>query len=150
MNWTSDAERYLFLLAAMCCLLLAPLGIASLGLKFSLLLLVSHTLLLVFCATCIGRRFAIASNIIVIASLANFLLAQFSGLQHAELLIAFFCGLALVSLPFSLFGYRKAQVLAQAAMDYSEKDRYRWLLTSAPLLFRWKFSELLINSLREN
>jgi hypothetical protein len=143
MNWASDGERYLFLLAAMCCLLLAPLGIASLGLKYSLLLLVSHTVLLLFCSTCIGRRFSIVSNIIVIASLANFLLAQFSGLQHAELLIFFFCGLALLSLPFSLYASGKAQRLARAALDYSEKDQYRWLLTSAPLLYRWKFSELL-------
>jgi len=143
MNWTSDGERNLFLLASICCLFLPPLGIVSLGLMNSMLLLASHLVLLLYCATYVARRFAIASSIIIVASLANFLLAQFSGLQHANLLIWFFCGLALLSLPFGIVGLTKAQRGARAALAYRERDEFRWLLTSAPLLYRWKFLELL-------
>ena len=141
MNWTSDAERNIFLLAGVCCLLLPPLGITSLGLQHILLLLASHLILLLYCAVCVQRRFAIASSIIIMASLANFLLARFSGLQHADVLIWFFCALALASLPFGLAGLKRSEKLATLALDYGEKDEYRWLLTTAPLLYRWKFLE---------
>ncbi len=143
MNWTSDAERNLFLLACICCLLLPPLGISTLGLLPSMLLLASHLVLLLYCATCVKRRFAIASNVIVITSLVNFLLAQYSGLEHPELLVYLFCILALLSLPFGIRGFVLAQSRSRSALSLTERDEFRWLLTEAPLLVRWRFMELL-------
>lgn len=143
MNWASDAERNLFLLACILCLLLPPLGIASLGLPLSLLLLASHLVLLLYCATMVQRRYAIVSNIIVMLSLVNFLLANFSGLQRPDVLIYIFCLLAAVSLPFSLPAYLRAQRQAREALQFKEQDDYRWLLTRAPLMPRWRFTELL-------
>lgn len=143
MNWASDAERNLFLLGCIMCLLLPPLGIASLGLKLSMLLLASHLVLLFYCATVVQRRYSIASNLIVIVSLVNFLLANFSGLQHSDVLIYIFCLLAFISLPFSLPAYLRAQRQAREALQYREQDDYRWMLTQAPLMPRWRFTELL-------
>ena len=143
MNWASDAERNLFLLGCVLCLLLPPLGIASLGLPLSMMLLASHLVLLLYCATVVQRRYAIASNLIVMLSLVNFLLANYSGLQHADVLIYSFCVLAVVSLPFSLPAYLRAQRQAREALHFSEQEEFRWLLTKAPLMPRWRFTELL-------
>src|SRR5690606_33918198 len=129
MNWASDAERNLFLLACISCILLPPLGITSLGIALSGLLLLSHLVLLLYCATNVQRKFSIATNMIVMSSLGNFLLANYSGLRHADIMIYIFCVLALVSLPFAVSGYLRSSRKAREHVAVSDKDGFRWLLT---------------------
>ncbi|MCB1185558.1 hypothetical protein KDL29_00185 [bacterium] len=143
MNWASEAERNVFLLACICCILLPPLGISSLSIPLSGLLLLSHLLLLLYCATNVQRKYAIASNLLVMISLANFLLANYSGLRHADVLIYVFCAMAFVSLPFSITGYARSSRKATEHASLVQQEDFRWMLTSAPLMTRWKFHEKL-------
>lgn len=143
MNWASDAERNVFLLACICCILLPPLGISSLGITLSGLLLLSHLLLLLYCATNVQRKYAIASNLLVMISLANFLLANYSGLRHSDVLIYVFCAMALISLPFAIAGYSRSTRKAGEHASLARQEDFRWMLTSAPLMTRWKFHEKL-------
>ncbi|MEZ5338758.1 MAG: hypothetical protein R3F46_10900 [bacterium] len=143
MNWASEGERNLFLLACTCSVLLPPLGISTLGVEISLMLLFSHLALLLYCATNVQRRFAIATSLIVIISLANFLLAHNSGLKHPELLVYLFSGLGLLSLPFGIRGFLRAQQRARELVSCTAKEDFRWMLTAAPLLTRWRFHDML-------
>jgi len=138
LRWVSFAERALAWGCLIGCALMFTVA-AVLGSPLAAALSVDgHVLALLAVLALAPRRLSTALLGIVLLSLLNFSLASISQYASLAAIAWTYLAVGLVLAAFALAAWPRLNRRWRGVGEYRARDDYRWLLTRAPLLLRWR------------
>jgi len=138
LRWVSFAERALAWGCLIGCALMFTVA-AVLGSPLAAALSVGgHVLALLAVLALAPRRLSTALLGIVLLSLLNFSIASISQYASLAAIAWIYLAAGLVLAALALTAWPRLNRRWRGVGEYRERDDYRWLLTKAPLLLRWR------------